>query len=150
MLLSEKMLKDCEHVKGRTIEELSVGDTAYLTREITSGDILLFAIATGDKQPIHLDESYAKTTFFGKRIAHGMLTGGFISAVLGMKLPGPGTIYLSQSLDFKKPVFIGDIITATVTVEKIGKKSVGFLTTCCNQNGEEVLAGHAVVMPPKK
>lgn len=150
MVVSEKFLEDSGHTQGRTIEELSVGDTAYITRVVTSGDIILFAAATGDKQAIHLDESYAKGTFFGKRIAHGMLIGGFISAVLGMKLPGPGTMYLSQLLVFKKPVFIGDTITATVTIEKIGKKSVEFLTICKNQDGEEVLIGRAVVMPPKK
>lgn len=149
MAVSEKTLEDNGYIKGRTIEELNLGDTAYLTRKVTLGDIMLFAAATGDRQPIHLDELYAKKTFFGKRIAHGMLTGGFISAVLGMRLPGPGTIYLSQSLIFRKPVFIGDTITATVTVETIGEKKVELLTICKNQDGEEVLTGKAVVSPPK-
>ena len=103
----------------------------------------LFAGVSGDLNPAHLNEAYAQGTFFKTRIAHGMLCGGFISAVLGMKLPGPGTIYLRQELNFKAPVRIGDTVTARVEIFEINteKKRVGLKTTCTNQEGTLVLDG---------
>jgi 3-hydroxybutyryl-CoA dehydratase len=106
---------------------------------------------TGDLNPAHIDEEYAKKTFFKTRIVHGMLLGGLISGVLGNKLPGPGTIYLSQHLDFLAPVRIGDTITASVEISEVmaAEKKVRIKTTCVNQEGKKVLDGEAVVSPPK-
>jgi 3-hydroxybutyryl-CoA dehydratase len=111
-------------------------------------DIALFAGATGDTNPYHFDEVYASKGRFKKRIAHGMLVTGYISTVLGTLLPGPGTIYLSQSLQFKRPVYIGDTITAIAEVLKIkeNKPIVTLKTNCINQNGETVVEGEAVVL----
>jgi 3-hydroxybutyryl-CoA dehydratase len=130
---------------------LEVGVTASRTRTVTAHDIELFAEASGDTNPVHLDEAYAAGTVFKKRIAHGMLTAGLISAVLANDLPGPGTIYLSQSLAFKAPVYIGDTITATVELVKYreDKRIATFRTTCTNQTGTLVLEGEAVVIAPR-
>jgi 3-hydroxybutyryl-CoA dehydratase len=130
---------------------LQVGVTASRTRTVTAHDIELFAEASGDTNPVHLDEAYAAGTVFKKRIAHGMLTAGLISAVLANDLPGPGTIYLSQSLAFKAPVYIGDTITATVELVKYreDKRIATFRTTCTNQTGTLVLEGEAVVIAPR-
>src|ERR1700712_2549770 len=97
-------------------EDLSLGQSAEMTREVGAADIDAFAAVSGDTNPVHLDAAYAAATPFGERIAHGMLAGAYISAVLGVKLPGPGAIYLSQSLRFRRPVKIGDQVTARVTV----------------------------------
>jgi 3-hydroxybutyryl-CoA dehydratase len=115
---------------------------------VTDADIALFAGATGDTNPYHFDEVYASKGRFKKRIAHGMLVTGYISTVLGTILPGPGTIYLSQSLKFTKPVYIGDTITAIAEVLKIkeNKPIVTLKTNCINQNGETVVEGEAVVL----
>ena len=136
---------------GKTFDELKVGDTARFSKTVTDTDIYLFAGVTGDLNPAHIDEEYAKGTFFKKRIAHGMLSAGFISTVIGMRLPGPGTVYMQQSLSFKAPVYIGDTITAIAEVtEKLEeKKRVRLKTTCLNQDGVEVLAGEALVSPPR-
>lgn len=127
---------------------LSIGQTASLTKTVTEADISLFAGATGDFNPLHIDEEFAKRTRFGERIAHGFLTAGLISAVLGTRLPGPGSIYLSQSLNFHKPVRIGDTITATVEVSAYNeeKRIVTLETNCYNQDGVVVLSGEAVVL----
>jgi 3-hydroxybutyryl-CoA dehydratase len=127
---------------------LQVGDTDSLTKTITDDDIRAFAAVTGDNNPVHLDDDFAKTTRFGRRIAHGMLSAGLISAVLANKLPGTGTVYLSQSLSFVAPVYPGDTITARVTVKKIreDKPIVTLETVCTNQKDEAVLRGEAVVM----
>jgi len=101
---------------GKTIDELRIGDTAEFTKTISESDIYLFAGVTGDLNPAHINESYAQNTFFKTRIAHGMLLAGFISAVIGMKLPGPGAIYVRQELKFLAPARIGDTITARVEV----------------------------------
>lgn len=132
-------------------EQLKVGDTATFTKTVTDADVTLFAGVTGDLNPVHINESYASTTFFKKRIAHGVLSGGFISAVIGTQLPGPGTIYMSQSLNFKAPVFIGDTITARVEVaEKIDdKKRLKLKTDCLNQEGKVVISGEAMVWFPE-
>ena len=125
---------------GKTIDELALGDTAEFTKTITEADIILFAGVTGDLNPAHINEEYAKNTFFKTRIAHGILQAGFISAAIGMKLPGPGTIYMKQELNFRAPVHIGDTVTARVEVSQIDaeKNRVVLKTTCTNQEGEIV------------
>lgn len=127
---------------------LQVGDTASLTKTITDDDIRTFADLTTDHNPVHLDDDFAKTTRFGRRIAHGMLSAGLISAVLANKLPGTGTVYLSQSLSFVAPVYPGDTITARVTVTKVreDKPIVTLETVCTNQRDEPVIRGEAVVL----
>ena len=136
---------------GKTISEIKVGDAAEFTKTVSESDVYLFAGVTGDLNPAHVNEAYAKNTFFKGRIAHGMLSAGFISAILGTKLPGPGTIYLRQELNFLAPVLFGDTITARAeAVEVITEKNrVRFKTTCRNQDGKIVLDGEAVVMAPK-
>jgi 3-hydroxybutyryl-CoA dehydratase len=127
---------------------LQVGDTASLTKTITDEDIRAFADLTGDHNPVHLDDEFARQTRFGRRIAHGMLGAGLISAVLANKLPGTGTVYLSQSLSFVAPVYPGDAVTARVTVRKVreDKPIVTLETVCTNQRGETVIKGEAVVL----
>jgi acyl dehydratase len=127
---------------------MQIGDTASMTKIFTEADIVAFAHASGDHNPVHLDEEFAAGAMFGKRIAHGMLVAGLISAILGTQLPGPGTIYLNQTIKFKAPVFIGDEITATAEVINIreGKPIVTLATTCRNQAGNVVIEGEAVVM----
>ncbi len=139
-------------MKGKTINELKVGEKAEFSKTVSEADVYLFAGVTGDFNPAHVNEAYAKTTFFKTRIAHGLLAAGFISSVMAMKLPGPGTIYLRQELDFKAPVKFGDTITAQVEVLEImkEKKRVRLKTTCINQDGTVVLDGEAVVTPPRR
>lgn len=137
-------------MKGKTIKELKVGDKASMAKTITEGDVYLFAGITGDQNPAHINEEIAKNTMFKGRIAHGMLSAGLISAVLGMHLPGPGTIYMGQNLKFLAPVRFGDTITAEAEViEIIKEKIVKIKTTCINQSGVVVVEGTATVMPPK-
>jgi 3-hydroxybutyryl-CoA dehydratase len=126
---------------------LTVGARARLTREISELDIKTMAEITGDSNPVHVDEAFAAKTRFGGRIAHGVLSAGLISAVIGTRLPGPGSIYLSQTLNFHLPVRPGDIITAEVEVTRWrpDKKIVHLATRCFNQEGEDVVAGEAVV-----
>jgi len=132
------------------IEEISVGQTAEFSKTVTETDVILFAGITGDFNPAHVDAVQAEAGMFGGRIAHGMLSAGFISTVLAMKLPGPGTIYLSQSLRFTKPVRIGDTVTARVEVAEViaAKRRVRLATTVANQDGDTVIDGEAVVMLP--
>lgn len=134
-----------------TIQEMKIGDHASVTQTVSETDVYLFAGITGDLNPAHTNEVAASKTMFKTRIAHGMLGAGFISAVLGMYLPGPGTIYMGQELKFTKPVHIGDTVTATATVEEIilEKNRVILDTTVVNQDGEIVIKGKATVMPPK-
>ena len=136
---------------GKTIGELKIGDAAEFGKTVTESDIYLYAGVTGDFNPAHLNEEYAKKTFFKTRIAQGMLTAGFVSGLLGVGLPGPGTVYLRQELDFLAPVHIGDTITARVEIiEVMDKKNrVRVRTTCTNQDGTKVLDGEAIVSPPK-
>lgn len=138
-------------MKGITISEMQVGDSASFTKTVSEHDVYTYAGVSGDFNPAHVNEVEAQKGMFGKRIAHGMLSAGFISTVLGTQLPGPGTIYMGQELRFTKPVFFGDTITATVTVaELIPEKNRAILdTVCANQNGEVVIKGKATVMPPK-
>ena len=134
-----------------TIKEMKIGDSAAMTKTVSETDVYLFAGITGDLNPAHTDEVSASKTMFKSRIAHGMLGAGFISAVLGMRLPGPGTIYLGQTLAFKKPVRIGDTVTATATVKEMNveKNRVIMETIVRNQDGDVVITGEATVMPPK-
>ena len=130
------------------IDEIHVGDVAELAKTVTETDIALFAGVTGDFNPVHIDQVAAERSMFKGRVAHGMLSAGFISAVIGMKLPGTGSIYLSQSLRFTKPVRIGDTVTARVEVLEVlaTKRRVRLATACRNQHGETVVEGEAVVM----
>jgi 3-hydroxybutyryl-CoA dehydratase len=136
---------------GKTIDELKIGDIAEFSKTVSESDIYQFAGVTGDFNPAHINEDYAKKTFFKTRIAHGMLSAGFISTVIGTKLPGTGSIYIKQDLSFLAPVRIGDTITARVEVIEImdGKNRVRLRTVCVNQEGTQVLDGEAVVSPPK-
>ncbi len=136
---------------GKTVDELRVGDSAEFSKTVSESDIYLYAGVTGDFNPAHVNESYAEKTFFKTRIAHGMLVAGFISTVLANKLPGPGTIYIRQELDFLAPVHIGDTITARVEVVEIAtdRNRVKLKTTCMNQHGKLVLDGIALTSPPK-
>ncbi len=138
--------------QGKTIDQLEIGDRASITKQVTERDVTRFAELTGDINPIHMDKLYAGQSVFGERIAHGMLTASLISAVLGMKLPGPGNIYVSQTLKFKAPVKFGDIIEAEVEVvgKILEKNRVHLKTTCRNQSGTVVLEGEAVVIPRKE
>lgn len=138
-------------MKGITISEMKLGASASFTKTVSEHDVYTYAGVSGDFNPAHVNEVEAQKGMFGKRIAHGMLSAGFISTVLGTQLPGPGTIYMGQELRFTKPVFFGDTITATVTVaELIPEKNRAILdTVCTNQNGEVVIKGKATVMPPK-
>lgn len=130
------------------IRNIQVGDKYAETKKVTEKDIMLFAQASGDTNPLHLNEDYAKKTIFGQRIAHGMLSASYISAILGTKLPGEGSIYLSQSLQFKRPVHINDEITTMVEVVKIENNRVTLKTVCMNQKGKIVVDGEALIQLP--
>lgn len=136
---------------GKTIAELAPGDRAELVRTVEEDDIAAFVDAVGDHNPIHSDATYSATTAFKEPIAPGIFTAGLISAVIGTVLPGPGAIYLSQTLKFVKPVKCGDVITARVEVrEVIGERNrIRLETVCLNQHGDEVLSGEAWIMPSR-
>ncbi len=136
---------------GYTIEQLKEGQRASFSKTVSEFDVYMFAGISGDFNPAHINQVYAEQTAFKTRIAHGMLSAGFISSVLGNQLPGPGTIYISQSMTFLAPVAIGDTITATAEVVEIiaEKKRVRLKTICTNQEGKEVLTGEAMVSPPR-
>ena len=136
---------------GYTIDQLKVGQQASFSKTVAESDVYLFAGISGDFNPAHVNQAYAEQTAFKTRIAHGMLAAGFISNVLGNQLPGPGTIYISQSLNFLAPVAIGDTITATAEVVELNmeKKRARLKTVCTNQDGREVLVGEALVSPPR-
>ena len=135
--------------KSYHFEDLAVGMEASLAKTVSEADILAFAEVTGDRNPVHLDAAYAAKTMFKERIAHGMLSAGYISAVFGMQLPGPGAIYVSQTLQFKAPVRIGDRVEATVKVVELieGKRRARFACVC-TVGGKPVLEGEAVLMVP--
>jgi len=139
-------------MNGKTIDELNVGQTASFTKTISESDVYMYAGITGDFNPAHVNETYAKKTAFKTRIAHGMLSAGLISNVLGNQLPGPGTIYLQQNLNFRAPVTIGETITATVEVIEVirEKKRVRLKTVCTNQDNVVVLDGEALISPPRQ
>ena len=132
-------------------QTFQVGQRASVTRTISESDVYLFAGITGDLNPAHTNEEYAKKTHFKTRIAHGMLSSGLISAVLGMKLPGPGTIYTGQTLKFLAPVHIGDTITATAEIQSLDldRNRVVLTTTCTNQDGKVVVTGEATALLPR-
>jgi 3-hydroxybutyryl-CoA dehydratase len=136
---------------GKTIDQLNAGDAAAFSKTVSESDVYLFAGVTGDLNPAHINEEYARNTFFKTRIAHGMLLAGFVSAVIGNRLPGPGTIYVRQELNFIAPVHMGDTITARVEVKEVvlEKNRVVLRTTCVNQDNVVVLDGEALVSPPK-
>lgn len=137
--------------KGYFLEDLAVGMSAAHSKTVTESDIAMFAEVSGDNNPLHLDEAFAKTTQFKGRIAHGMLSAGFISTVLGTKLPGPGAVYLSQNLRFTAPVRIGDTVTARAEITQVnaGRKRVTLATTC-SVDGKVVIEGEALVMVPSR
>ncbi|MFQ5594600.1 MAG: MaoC family dehydratase [Anaerolineae bacterium] len=132
----------------KPLTKIEVGQKASFTKTITETDVVQFAGSTGDMNPFHVDEEFARRARFGKRIAHGVFVAGLISAVLGMKLPGPGTIYLHQELDFRLPVYIGDTVTATVEVLHVrqDKPIVTLSTNCYNQDSQLVIEGKAIVL----
>ena len=129
-------------------EDIKIGDAASVTKIVTAADVESFAEVTTDRNPVHLDEEYAKGTMFKQRIAHGMLSAGLISAVLGTKLPGANTIYMGQSLQFLAPVYLGETVTATATciAKDEAKHRLTFETICTNQDGKAVVKGEALVM----
>ena len=137
---------------GLSITELKVGQSASFTKTVTEHDVYTFAGVTGDLNPAHINEEYAKGTQFKGRIAHGLLSVGFLSAVMAMQLPGPGSIYLGQEVRFTAPVRMGDTITAIATVSELfpEKNIVKLKNECVNQRGETVITGVATVMPPRK
>ncbi len=139
------------YIENVTFDELEIGDTASVEHVLTKHDIQLFAVMSGDVNPAHVDEEYAKSDMFHELIGHGMWSGSLISTVLGTKLPGPGTIYVDQSLHFCRPVKLGDAITATVTVKsKEDDRYVRFKCRCVNQDGKEVVTGEALVIAPSE
>ena len=133
-----------------TFDELSLGQKASFTKQVTEQDVVLFAAVSGDVNPVHLDEAFAAETMFGGRIAHGMLSGAVISAALAMEMPGPGVIYLGQTLRFSRPVRIGDEVTAhlEITEKREGKGIVKLACEVVNQDGKVVVSGEATVLAP--
>ena len=134
----------------RDFDSLAPGVAVETTHPVGTREIELFAEATGDRNPVHLDEAFASKTQFGGRIAHGMLTAGFVSAAIASELPGPGSIYLGQSLRFTRPVRLGDTVTVRLEVVEVNseKRRVRLATVCRNQNGETVMDGEATVLVP--
>jgi 3-hydroxybutyryl-CoA dehydratase len=128
--------------------DLTVGQSAERTKEMTEALVNAYAELTGDFSPVHVDEAAAKQTRFGTRIAHGMLSAGFLSAVIGMDLPGPGTIWVAQALKFKQPVKLGDTITWRVEIKELfpEKKRATLSTVCKNQRGEKVIEGEGTIL----
>lgn len=137
---------------GKTVQEMNIGDTASFTKSVTDYDVYSMAGITGDFNPAHINTLYAVETPFKERIAHGVLSVSLISGVLGTQLPGPGVIFIGQVCDFKRPVYVGDTITATVEVERKdeARNRVWLRTYCTNQRGELVMDGEAEMRPPRK
>jgi len=137
--------------KGVFFEDLSVGQAATLSNTVSGANIVAFAEISGDRNPVHLDADYAATTMFKERIAHGMLSAAYISAVFGMKLPGPGAIYMSQTLKFKAPVKIGDTVVTTVKVaELMPEKRRARFECVCTVNDKPVVEGEAMLIVPAR
>ncbi|HEC14197.1 MAG TPA: MaoC family dehydratase [Rhodospirillales bacterium] len=136
---------------GYYFEDLEVGMTDIFAKTVTEADIILYSGVSGDTNPVHLNHEFAVETMFKERIAHGMLSAGFISAAIGTKLPGPGCIYIAQSLRFKAPVKAGDTVTARVTVESLDiEKHFAKLKTVCTVAGKAVIDGEATIMVPTR
>jgi 3-hydroxybutyryl-CoA dehydratase len=133
-----------------TVDELEIGMKASYSKTCSVDDVREFALLSGDLNPVHLDEEYAKNTQFGRCIAHGMYTAALVSATVALKLPGPGSIYLGQDMKFRAPVFIDDTITVEMEVESVreDKPIVGLKFVCLNQDGKKVATGTAVVLAP--
>ena len=132
-------------------QDLRVGQTAQMSKEITPADLSLFAAVTGDFNPVHFDPVYASGTYFKEPIVHGIIPVGLVSAVIGMKLPGPGSVFIQQTANFLAPVKVGDVITASVEIiELLEKRRIRLRTKCVNQQGVTVLEGEALVSVPKK
>jgi 3-hydroxybutyryl-CoA dehydratase len=140
-----------KRLEGLTIRDVAVGQRAEFTKTVSEADVYAFAGITGDFNPVHVDQVAAEASLFGGRIAHGMLTAALISTVIGMKLPGPGCIYLSQSLRFTAPVRFGDTVTAVAEVAEVNveKNRMKLATKCINQDDEVVAEGESLVMPRK-
>ncbi len=137
--------------QGKFFEDLAVGMEASYARVVTESDIAIYAVLTGDNNPLHLDAEFAAGTIFKTRIAHGMLTAGYLSTIFGTRLPGPGCIYVSQSLSFRGPVRIGDEVTAKVVItELIAAKRRAIFACDCSVAGKTVLQGEAVLMAPAR
>jgi len=138
-------------MKGKTIAQLKIGDFETYERTVTEADVVMFGGVSGDLNPAHFNEKYAKETMFKGRVVHGMLTASYFSTILGTLLPGPGTIYLGQDLKFTKPVRVQDTIKAVATVTEINleKNIVKLETIATNENGDVVVRGMATVMPPR-
>jgi len=139
-------------ITNYTYDELELGQKASFSKHVTEQDVLLFSALSGDVNPVHLDEEFAAQTIFGGRIAHGMLTGAVISAAIAMEMPGPGVVYLGQSLRFMKPVMLGDSITVQleITEKRDDKKWVSLACEVRNQDGEVVATGDALVSPSRE
>ena len=140
------------HLTNFTFDEIEIGQTATYSKTLTEDDLALFAATSGDVNPVHLDADFAANTMFKQRIAHGMWTGGVISAAIALELPGPGTIYLGQTLSFRAPVVLGDTITVTldVTAKQDDKKFVTMNCVATNQDGKTVVKGEAQVLAPSE
>jgi 3-hydroxybutyryl-CoA dehydratase len=142
---------DMKDLQGLDFDDIAVGQTASFGKTVTEADILAYAAASGDTNPVHLNEEFAKTSKFKTRIAHGMLSAGFISTVIGTKLPGPGCLYVSQTLNFLAPVKIGDTVIAKAEVlEKIPEKRRLRLKTTCYCGDAAVIEGEAWVLIPRR
>jgi 3-hydroxybutyryl-CoA dehydratase len=136
-------------MERKTRGTLRVGDTGTFTKTVTEADVLAFAGASGDFNPLHIDEEYARKSVFGRRVAHGILTAAIISTVLGGEIPGLGTVFVELLIRFIKPVFLGDTVTAHATVtEFINPQRVRLMVACTNQHGEDVALGSTIVIPP--
>lgn len=148
----ERSFVDGSCPQGYFFEDIELGMEARLTRTVQDGDIAAFAGITGDYNPVHMDADYAAGTMFKDRISHGMLTASYMSAVFGMKLPGPGAVYISQTLNFRRPVKIGDTITAVAQVLALfpDKNRVRFQCTCVNGDDKVVVEGEAILMVPSR
>ena len=144
-------MSDFAAMNGLYLEDLKVGMSAMFGKTVTEADIVAYAGVSGDTNPIHLHDGFARTTRFGQRIAHGMLSGSFISAVIGTKLPGPGSVYVSQTMNFMAPVLIGDTITAVATVTQIDerRRRVTLKTQCLNGD-KVVIDGEAQILVPRR
>lgn len=139
--------QEYENLRGLCFEEIKIGQEAIISKTITESDIILFSAVTGDNNPVHTSEEFAKETIFKKRVGHGFLTASLISTVIGTKLPGPGSIYIKQSLSFLAPVYIGETITVKVLVKsKDEKKNRVILDTFCEKDGKKILKGEAEIL----
>ncbi len=140
-----------DELRGHYIEDMTVGMTAVFSKTITDADVAMFAGVSGDTNPLHLDSDFASSSVFGGRVAHGMLSASLLSTIFGTKLPGPGCIYLSQSLRFRAPVRVGDTVVARATVEKIdGERGRATFSCTCTVGDTMVIDGEALVLVPSR